>query len=218
MTTQNDQKKEAALAALNEVQADDVVGVGTGTTVHYFIEALVSIKSKIKTTIASSIETENKLKALGFSVDNLNAVNQVNIYIDGADELNQFKYLIKGGGGALTREKILAAASKKFVCIADASKEVAVLGKFPVAIEVIPMARGFVARTILKLGGMPQYREGFVTDNGNIILDVYNLNLDNPIQLEEKINNIAGVVCNGIFAARCADKIIVGVNDGVRVI
>ncbi len=216
--TQNDQKKAAAIAALNEIPADAIVGVGTGSTAAYFIEALASIKHKIKTTVASSLDTANKLKALGFTVDDLNAVNQVNIYVDGADEFNQFKYLIKGGGGALTREKILAAAAQKFICIADESKEVKILGKFPLPIEVIPMARGLVARTLLKLGGIPEYREGFVTDNGNIILDVFNLNLENPIQTEELINNITGVVCNGIFAKRPADKIIIGTSNGVRII
>lgn len=216
--TQNDQKKAAAIAALNEIPADAIVGVGTGSTAAYFIEALASIKHKIKTTVASSLDTANKLKALGFTVDDLNAVNQVNIYVDGADEFNQFKYLIKGGGGALTREKILAAAAQKFICIADESKQIKILGKFPLPIEVIPMARGLVARAILKLGGIPEYREGFVTDNGNIILDVFNLNLENPIQTEEIINNITGVVCNGIFAKRPADKIIVGTNNGVRII
>lgn len=216
--TSNNQKKQAALAALHEIPMDAIVGVGTGSTVHYFIEALPTIKNKIKATVASSIETEKKLKALGFLVEDLNAVNTVHIYVDGADEFNAFKYLIKGGGGALTREKILAASAKKFICIVDESKAVKVLGKFPLPIEVIPMARGLVARNLIKLGGLPEYRCDFMTDNGNIILDVYNLNLSDPIKMEETLNNITGVVCNGIFAKRGADKIIVGTPAGIHII
>ncbi len=211
-------KKQAALAALDFISHDTIVGVGTGSTVQYFIDALPSIQSKIKTTIASSIDTEKKLKAHGISVDDLNAVNQVDIYIDGADEFSSLGYLIKGGGGALTREKIVAAASKKFICIADESKESKALGHFPLPIEVIPMARGLVARALVKLGGQPEYRQGVVTDNGNIILDVYHLDLTNAIRMEETLNNITGVVTNGIFAKRRADILLIGTQQGVRTI
>ncbi|OGT34078.1 MAG: ribose 5-phosphate isomerase A [Gammaproteobacteria bacterium RIFCSPHIGHO2_02_FULL_39_13] len=213
---QDELKKQVANAALKLIASDIIVGVGSGSTVHYFIDALASIKNKIKGTVASSIETENRLKAHGIPVYDLNAVDSVPIYVDGADEFNEFKYLIKGGGGALTREKIIATAAKQFICIVDQSKAVKVLGKFPVPVEVISMARGLVARTILKMGGLPEYRAGFITDNGNIILDVYNLNLEKPIQAEEMLNNITGVVCNGIFAKRPADKILVADHNGIR--
>ncbi|MCX7126039.1 MAG: ribose-5-phosphate isomerase RpiA [Gammaproteobacteria bacterium] len=216
MTNQNDLKKQVALAALKYVTSDIIVGVGTGSTVNYFIDALATIKHKIKGAIASSIETEKRLKALGIPVYDLNAVDSVPIYIDGADEFNQFKYLVKGGGGALTREKIIATAAKQFICITDESKEVTVLGQFPVAIEVIPMARGLAAREIVKLGGIPDYRAGFITDNGNIILDVHQLDLTAPVKMEETLNNITGVVCNGIFAKRCADLILVANSQGVH--
>lgn len=216
MTNQNDLKKQVALAALKYVTSDIIVGVGTGSTVNYFIDALATIKHKIKGAIASSIETEKRLKALGIPVYDLNAVDSVPIYIDGADEFNQFKYLVKGGGGALTREKIIATAAKQFICITDESKEVTILGQFPVAIEVIPMARGLAAREIVKLGGIPDYRAGFITDNGNIILDVHQLDLTAPVKMEETLNNITGVVCNGIFAKRCADLILVANSQGVH--
>ena len=216
MTNQNDLKKQVALAALKYVTSDIIVGVGTGSTVNYFIDALATIKHKIKGTVASSIETEKRLKALGIPVYDLNAVDSVPIYIDGADEFNQFKYLVKGGGGALTREKIIATAAKQFICITDESKEVTVLGQFPVAIEVIPMARGLAAREIVKLGGIPDYRAGFITDNGNIILDVHQLDLTAPVKMEETLNNITGVVCNGIFAKRSADLILVANSQGVH--
>ena len=213
---QNELKQHVANAALKYITSDSVVGVGTGSTVNYFIDALATLKHKIKGAVASSIETETRLKALGIPVYDLNAVDALSIYIDGADEFNQFKYLIKGGGGALTREKIIAASAKQFICIVDQSKEVVVLGKFPVPIEVIPMARGLVARAIVKLGGLPEYRTGFTTDNGNIILDVYQLDLTHPIKTEETLNNITGVVCNGIFANRAADKILVALPEGIR--
>jgi ribose 5-phosphate isomerase A len=213
---QNELKQQAAHAALKYISSDVFVGVGTGSTVNYFIDALATIKQKIKGAVASSIETENKLKAHGISVCDLNAVDSLPIYIDGADEFNTFKYLTKGGGGALTREKIIAASAKQFICIADESKEVTVLGKFPIPVEVIPMARGLVARTIIKLGGIPDYRAGFKTDNGNIILDVHQLDLTDPIKMEEALNNITGVVCNGIFAKRTADKILVATQHGIR--
>ena len=215
MTTQSELKKQAGIAALDYITSD-VIGVGSGSTVNYFIEALGSIKHKIKCAVASSVETEKRLKALRIPVYDLNAVDNVPIYIDGADEFNAFKYLIKGGGGALTREKIIATAAKQFICIADASKEVTLLGQFPLPIEVIPMARGLVARAIVKLGGMPVYRAGYTTDNGNIILDVHQLNLVDPIKMEETLNNITGVVCNGIFAHRTADKILVATSSGIR--
>ena len=213
---QNELKKQVANAALKYISNDMIVGVGSGSTVGYFIDALATIKHKIKGAVASSLDTANKLKMHGIEVYDLNAVDNLSIYIDGADEFNSFKYLIKGGGGALTREKIIAATAKQFICIADESKEVTVLGKFPLAIEVIPMARGYVARAIVKLGGVPEYRAGFTTDNGNIILDVYQLDLTNPIHVEETLNNITGIVCNGIFARRAADKILITNAQGVR--
>ena len=213
---QNELKKIVSNAALKYISNDIFVGVGSGSTVNYFIDALATIKSKIKGAVAASIETENKLKTLGIPVYDLNSVDSLPIYIDGADEFNAFKYLVKGGGGALTREKIIAASAKEFICIADESKEVKTLGKFPVAIEVIPMARGLVGRALMKLGAQPEYRSGFKTDNGNIILDVYQLDLSNPVKMEETINNITGVVCNGIFAKRAADKILVANQQGVH--
>lgn len=209
-------KKQVALAAIPYLPTDAVIGVGSGSTVNFFIEALSTVKHKIKGAVASSVETEKRLKAIGIPVIDLNAVNDLPLYVDGADEFNTFKYLVKGGGGALTREKIIATAAKQFICIADATKECKILGKFPVAVEVIPMARGLVARNIVKLGGIPEYRQGFITDNGNIILDVHQLDLTNPIQMEENLNNLTGVVCNGIFARRAADKIIVATQQGMR--
>lgn len=214
--TQNELKKQAANAALNYIKNDVIIGVGSGSTVNFFIDALATIKSKIKGTVASSIETEKRLKSHGIPVYDLNAVDNVAMYIDGADEFNEFKYLIKGGGGALTREKILATAAKEFICIVDQSKESTVLKNFPVPIEVIPMARGLVARTLVKLGAIPEYRAGFTTDNGNIILDVHQLDLTNPVAMEEKLNNIVGTVCNGIFAKRAADKIIIATEKAIR--
>lgn len=213
---QNELKQQVADAALKYISSDSIIGVGTGSTVNYFIDALATIKHKIKGAVASSIETEKKLKDLGIPIYDLNAVDSLPIYIDGADEFNPFKYLIKGGGGALTREKIIATTAKQFICIVDQTKEVAVLGKFPVPIEVIPMARGLVARAIVKLGGLPEYRTGFITDNGNIILDVYQLDLTDPIKMEETLNNITGVVCNGIFANRAADTILIATPQGIR--
>lgn len=216
MTSQSELKKKAALAALQYIPEDSIVGVGTGSTVHYFIEALSTIKNKIKGAVASSIDTEKKLKALRIPTYDLNAVDVLSVYVDGADEFNSNKYLIKGGGGALTREKIIAATARKFICIVDQTKEVSVLGKFPVPIEVIPMARGLVARTIVKLGGVPEYRAGFTTDNGNIILDIHQLDLIDPIKTEEMLNNITGAVCNGVFAKRPADKIIIAGQQSIR--
>ena len=203
------EKKNAAEAALEYAKQHEIIGVGTGSTVNYFIEYLATIKHQIEATVASSKATEKLLKKHNIPVRDLNAVNNIPLYVDGADEYNEHRYLIKGGGGALTREKIIAAASDKFVCITDSSKKVDVLGrKFPLPIEVIPMARGYVAREIVKLGGSPEYREGFITDNGNIILDIYNFELINPIEMETKLNNITGTVTNGIFAIRPADIIL----------
>lgn len=201
-------KKAAAQAALEFIKDDMIVGVGTGSTVNHFIDALASIKGRIEGAVSSSVATTNKLKSLSIPVIDLNSVRELPIYIDGADEINAFKQMIKGGGGALTREKIVATVAKKFVCIADQSKEVLMLGAFPVAVEVIPMARSFVAREIVKLGGDPVYREGFVTDNGNVILDVHNLKLSDPRAMEDALNRIVGVVENGIFAHRTADVVI----------
>lgn len=209
-------KKAAAKAAIAYIEYGTVLGVGSGSTVHYFIDELKSVKGKIEAAVASSIETEKRLKALFIPVCDLNSVNELSIYVDGADEINSARQMIKGGGGALTREKIVAAVSKKFICIADQSKQVDLLGTFPVAIEVIPMARSYVARQIVKLGGDPVYRQGFVTDNSNLILDVYNLKLLDPGSIEEKINNIVGVVANGIFARRPADILLLATDSGVK--
>jgi ribose 5-phosphate isomerase A len=209
-------KQNAAKAALEYIEYDAIIGVGTGSTVNYFIDFLSSIKNKIIGAIPSSSGTEKKLKALGIPLLDLNEVMDLNLYVDGADEINSELQMIKGGGGALTREKIIANTAKKFVCIADASKKVTILGKFPLPIEVIPMARSYVAREIVKKGGNPIYREGFKTDNGNVILDVWNLEILNPVQLEQEINNIAGVVTNGIFALRPADILLLGTQQGVE--
>jgi ribose 5-phosphate isomerase A len=209
-------KKAAARAALKFIDEDMVIGVGSGSTVHHFIDALASIKDRIIGAVSSSEESANRLKALSIPVLDLNSVGEVPLYVDGADEVNLAKQMIKGGGAALTREKSVAAASKKFVCIVDESKVVDLLGEFPVAVEVIPMARSYVAREIVLLGGDPEYREGCVTDNGNNILDVYNLKILEPRVIEEKLKNITGVIENGVFAKRTADVVIVGSDKGVR--
>jgi len=214
--TQDDLKKQVAKAAIQYVDDDTVVGVGTGSTVNFFIEELAAIKHKIEGAVSSSEASSAKLKSLGIPVYDLNTVDSIPVYIDGADEFNEHKQLIKGGGGALTREKIVAAVASRFICIVDSNKKVDVLGEFPLPVEVIPMARSYVARQMVKLGGSPQYREGFVTDNGNIILDVYNLSLVDPIKIETQINNIDGVVCNGIFAKRAADIMLVAAEQGVE--
>lgn len=214
--TKDEMKKAVALAALDYVEAGTVVGVGTGSTANFFIDALAGIKHKIEGTVASSVATAERLKRHGIPVFDLNAVNEIAVYVDGADESNRYLQLIKGGGGALTREKIAAAASRKFVCIADESKLVDVLGAFPLPVEVIPMARSYVAREIVKRGGKPVLREGFVTDNGNIIIDVHNLRIMEPAKLEAELNNIAGVVTNGLFALRPADVLLLGSAEGVR--
>lgn len=209
-------KKAAALAALDFIKNDMVIGVGSGSTVHYFIDALASVKSKIEGAVASSAESARRLQAIGIPVLDLNSAGEIPLYVDGADEVNEAHQMIKGGGGALTREKIVATAAKKMVCIVDESKVVDLLGQFPVAVEVIPMARSMVARQIVLLGGDPMYREGFVTDNGNVILDVYNLKLLDPKAFEEKLKAITGVVESGIFAKRKADIVLVGESSTVR--
>lgn len=211
-------KKAAAEAAITYIKPNIIVGVGTGSTVNYFIDALATIKHKIEGTIASSEASAARLRAHGIPVYDLNSVNNVPIYVDGTDEFNSYLSLIKGGGGALTREKIIATVAKQFICIADITKKVPVLGKFPLPIEVIPMARSYVAREMVKLGGDPEYREGFITDNGNIILDVHNFRIETPIQMEKQINNIAGVVTNGIFAIRGADVLLLGNEHGVEIL
>ena len=217
---QNELKKAVAQAAANYVRdrLDDrsVLGVGTGSTANYFIECLAAFKHDISATVASSEETARRLKALQITVIDLNSAPEVSIYVDGADEANSFLHLIKGGGGALTREKIIAAVAKEFVCIADGSKLVDVLGRFPLPVEVVPMARSHVARQIVKLGGDPVYRERFITDNGNIILDVHNMSIVDPRELETQLNQITGVVTNGLFALRPADKLILGTKEGIR--
>lgn len=216
MSMQEQQKRLAAEAALEYIHDNTIVGVGTGSTVNYFIDALVKLKGRIEGTVASSNATAARLKAAGFPVFDLNTIDALPIYIDGADEVNAHLQMIKGGGGALTREKILAAAAKQFICIADESKKVSILGDFPFGVEVLPMARSHVGRELVKLGGEPAYRDGFVTDNGNIILDVYNLKLMEPIRMEQAINHISGVVCNGIFAARPADLLLLASNNGIQ--
>ena len=202
---QNKAKQHAAEAALAYVQPGMIVGVGTGSTVNHFIRALASKRHEIEGTVSSSEASTALLKELGIPVYDLNGVPELSIYVDGADEIDSQLHMIKGGGGALTREKIVAAVAKTFICIADNSKLVTRLGEFPLPVEVVPMARSYVAREIVKLGGDPLYREGVVTDNGNVILDVYNLHIQNAIDLEQKLNQITGVVTNGLFACRGAD-------------
>ena len=210
------QKKAAAEAALSHVQRANIVGVGTGSTVNFFIDALASIKGAIDAVVSSSEASTERLRRHGFEVRELNAVDEIPVYVDGADEINRYLQMIKGGGGALTREKVIAAVSRRFVCIADASKRVDVLGQFPLPVEVIPMARSYVAREMVKLGGWPVLREGFTTDNGNRILDVRNLQIMEPAHLEQTINNIPGVVTVGIFALRPADILLLGTDRGVE--
>ena len=214
--TQDDMKKAAALAAVEHVQSGWVVGIGTGSTANHFVDALAKIKGKIDGAVASSNATAERLKKHGIAVLDLNAAGDLPLYVDGADEATRHRQLIKGGGGALTREKIVAAASKTFICIADESKLVDVLGKFPLPVEVIPMARSLVARRIVELGGDPVWRQGFTTDNGNLILDVHNLNILDPAGLEAKLDHLAGVVTNGLFARRPADLLLFGGSQGVR--
>ena len=216
--TQDEMKKMVAEAALDYVEAGTIIGIGTGSTANHFIDCLSGIKGKIDGTVASSQASADRLTGHGIPVLDLNSVDEISVYIDGADESSSHLHLIKGGGGALTREKIVAACSRKFVCIADESKLVDVLGAFPLPIEVIPMARSYVARELVKLGGQPVYREGFTTDNGNDILDVHNLKIMEPVKLEQALNNITGVVTVGIFAARPADVLLLGTQEGVRTI
>lgn len=213
---QNAKKQAVAKAAIQYVEQDSIVGVGTGSTVNFFIDELGKIKNKIEGAVSSSEASTQRLEALGIEVFELNNVGELSVYIDGADEVTEHKHMIKGGGAALTREKIVAGAAKTFVCIVDESKRVPVLGKFPLPVEVIPMARSFVARELVKLGGDPVYRQGVVTDNGNVILDVHNLSITNPRELEQSINNIPGVVTNGIFALRGADIVLSATNNGVE--
>jgi ribose 5-phosphate isomerase A len=212
----DEMKKAAAEAALEYVKPGMIVGVGTGSTANHFIDALARVKGRIEGTVASSNASAERLKKHGIPVFDLNATGDLALYVDGADEATKHRHLVKGGGGALTREKIVAAASRTFVCIADESKLVDMLGKFPLPVEVIPMARSYVARKIVALGGDPRLREGFITDNGNVILDVHNLRILNPVELEEKLDHIAGVVTNGLFARRPADVLILGGVGGVR--
>jgi ribose 5-phosphate isomerase A len=215
--TADELKQQAAKAALDYVKGG-VIGVGTGSTVNHFIDYLATIKGKIEGAVSSSEVSTERLKGHGIPVLDLNATGELELYIDGADESDHYLNLIKGGGGALTREKIIAGASKQFVCIADESKLVDVLGKFPLPVEVIPMARSHVARQLVKLGGTPVWREGFITDNGNLILDVHNLEIMKPMELEQKINAIAGVVTTGIFALRSADVLILGTKSGPKTV
>ncbi len=220
--TQDELKQAVAQAAVDYIQPklvdDIIVGIGTGSTANFFIDLLAAHKGKIQGTVASSEASAERLKGHGIPVYDLNSVDEIAVYVDGADETNERLELIKGGGGALTREKIVAAASKEFVCIVDGSKWVGKLGEFPLPVEVIPMARSYVARELVKLGGNPILREGFTTDNGNIILDVHNLDIAVPCQIEEKINGITGVVCNGLFALKPADVLIIGRESGVETV
>ena len=215
--TQDEMKKAAGWAALKYVERGSIVGVGTGSTVNHFIDALGSIKDDIKGAVSSSVASTERLKELGIEVYECNDVAMLDIYVDGADEINSAREMIKGGGAALTREKIVAAISEKFVCIVDGTKAVDVLGQFPLPVEVIPMARSYVARELVKLGGDPAYREGVTTDNGNVILDVHNMQINNPKELEDKINGIAGVVTVGLFAHRGADVVITGTPEGAKI-
>jgi len=216
--TQDEQKRAAAKAAIQYIPAGSIIGVGTGSTANYFIDELASIKRNLDGAVASSAATASRLRNHGIVVLDLNSVDELPVYVDGADEITEHLHMIKGGGGALTREKVVAAVAKKFVCIADESKLVPVLGKFPLPIEVIPMARGYVAREITRLGGQPMLRQGFTTDNGNVILDVHGLQILNPTELETTLNQIPGVVTNGLFARRKADVLLLSSADGVRTI
>jgi len=214
--TQDDKKKAAAYAALDYVEKDTIVGVGTGSTVNHFIDALATIKHTIKGAVSSSEASTLKLQEYGIEVYDLNDITEFSIYVDGADEINGYNHMIKGGGAALTREKIVSAVADKFICIVDDTKNVDILGDFPLPVEVIPMARSYVARELIKLGGDPVYRQGVITDNGNVILDVHNMKIAQPLTLENEINAIVGVVTNGLFANRAADVVLVGTEDGVK--
>jgi ribose 5-phosphate isomerase A len=213
--TQDELKQAVAREAVKYVDSG-VIGVGTGSTANFFIDELAKIKGRIDGAVASSQKTADRLKAHGIALVDLNSVGELEVYVDGADEITDHLAMIKGGGGALTREKIVAAVARKFVCIADGSKLVGVLGKFPLPVEVIPMARSYVARELVKLGGHPELRQGFTTDNGNLILDVHDLNILNPVELEARIDGITGVVTNGLFARRGADVLLLGTDAGVK--
>ncbi len=216
MLSQDDLKRAVAKAAIEYVPVDCIVGVGTGSTANFFIDELAKIKHKIRGAVASSEASAKRLQGHGIAVLSLNEAGDIPVYVDGADEITRHMHMIKGGGGALTREKIVAAASKKFICVCDASKLVDVLGRFPLPIEVIPMARSSVARQLVTLGGRPTLREGVMTDNGNIIIDVHDLDIMNPVELEATLDHIAGVVTNGLFARRAADVLLLGTPDGVK--
>ncbi len=217
--TQDEMKIEVAKAALKYVVPDSIIGVGTGSTANFFIDELATIKEHVEGAVASSVATANRLEENGITVFDLNDVEEISVYIDGADESDQQLNLIKGGGGALTREKIVAAVSSKFVCIADESKLVSVLGAFPLPVEVIPMSTNYVKRQIAETtGGSPILRDGFTTDNGNLILDIHGLKIKDPERLENQLNNIVGVVTNGLFAARGADILLLGTANGVQAI
>jgi ribose 5-phosphate isomerase A len=218
MLTQNQLKLAVAKKALEFVPDEAIIGVGTGSTVNLFIEELATIKGRIKGVVSSSNATTERLKAHHIPVFDLNSVDGLSVYIDGADEINHYLHMIKGGGGALTREKIVAASAEQFICIADENKYVEILGEFPLPIEVVPMARSFVARELVRLGGHPELRKDFLTDNGNIILDVHGLKISKPVELEQLINQIAGVVTNGLFAKRRADVLVLGRQSGVEVL
>lgn len=209
-------KRLAAKAALEYIEEGDIIGVGTGSTVNYFIEYLDTIKYKLAGAIPSSQATANRLKALHIPILDLNSIAELKMTIDSADVYNSHGQTIKGGGGALTREKILIAASKQFICIVDEYKQAEIFGEFPIPVEVIPMARSFVAREIVKLKGAPVYRQNFTTDNGNIILDVYNWVIAEPMKLERTLNNIPGVVCNGLFTHKCANTLLIGTRQGIK--
>lgn len=216
MMSQDEMKRAVAKAAIEYVPVDCIVGVGTGSTANFFIDELARIKHKICGAVASSEASAKRLLGHGIEVLSLNDAGSLQVYVDGADEITRHLHMIKGGGGALTREKIVAAASKKFICVCDASKLVDVLGKFPLPVEVIPMARSSVARQLVALGGQPKLREGFTTDNGNLILDVHGLSIMNPVELESTLDHIAGVVTNGLFARRGADVLLLGTPEGVK--
>jgi len=216
--TQDEMKRKAAEAAIAYVVEDEIVGVGTGSTVNHFIDCLAEIKGKIKGAVSSSEASTKRMEEHGIKVYDLNSVDIIPVYIDGADESNSGLSLIKGGGGALTREKIIAGVSDKFICIADESKLVGVMGKFPLPVEVIPMARSYIARELVKLGGRPVWRENFITDNGNMILDVHDMDIMEPIKMENEINSWAGVVTCGLFANRGADVLILGTPDGAKTV
>ena len=216
--TQDEFKRAVSREAIKHVVEDAVIGVGTGSTANFFIDELARMRNRIAGAVASSERSAERLKGHGIRVLDLNSVNDLPVYVDGADEITEHLAMVKGGGGALTREKIVAAVARKFVCIADESKLVPVLGKFPLPVEVIAMARAYVARQMVKLGGQPKLREGFATDNGNIVLDVWGLSILNPVELETAVNNIPGVVTNGLFARRGADVLLLGTKTGVRTI